>query len=212
MLLLTRCWALVFQASSVLKALTTPLASNSIPNTVAVYGLHWQPETAVPGSPASAGPVFTRGLLAPPAPDIDPPTICSPGHGPLFSARMIYQVHLLLVLIAATLVVYVLGTLLLCLVQVRKWRRWEGEHLASAAWDEGRAGAHHQPQEDPNGAWRHEGGGSGLPHAVKALVAVLTVDLCCPPVSRTVFNNVRLLFIDRLGLGGSFDMASFVER
>jgi hypothetical protein len=43
---------------------------------------------------------------------------CEEGKQPLFSAYMIYQVHLFIFLLAVTHVVYVAGTLLVCLFQV----------------------------------------------------------------------------------------------
>lgn len=46
---------------------------------------------------------------------------CPKGQQALFSAYMIYQVHLFIFLLAVIHVIYVAGTLLVCLAQVRGW-------------------------------------------------------------------------------------------
>jgi hypothetical protein len=65
--------------------------------------------------PAPPARRLTPSLVAPQ----DTANYCAEGKQPLFSAYMIYQVHLLIFLFAVIHVVYVAGTLLVCLVQVR---------------------------------------------------------------------------------------------
>jgi hypothetical protein len=95
-----------------------PAPPRSIPNSVAAYGLHWYPEKSLPPYSADDGPGYGRRLLAPPPGAGEAKPTCPEGQAQLFSAHMIYQVHLLLFLIAVTLAVYVAGTLLLCLMRV----------------------------------------------------------------------------------------------
>jgi hypothetical protein len=55
-------------------------------------------------------------------------------------------------------------------------------------------------------------GSSGLAHAGRVALAVVTSDLVFSPVTRAVYYSLRLLFIARLNLDQSFDFAAFVER
>ncbi|KIZ07029.1 MLO-like protein 12 [Monoraphidium neglectum] len=234
--------------SMLLTAVQGSMLKICIPDGVAAYGLNWKPQSKVPvfidesieystsymEDEASKDGRRLLGLLGrhllggPPKGDYNK---CGKGRQPLFSAYMMHQVHLLIFLFAVVHVLYVFGTLMICLVQIRQWRRWEAEAPAADAFlrmSDITAPSPRAPPSRAGGGARAERatrrarasakalwvrvGSSGLAHAGRVALAVVTSDLVFSPVTRAVYYSLRLLFIARLNLDQSFDFAAFVER
>ncbi|KAI8476523.1 MAG: Mlo family-domain-containing protein [Monoraphidium minutum] len=237
--------------SMLLTAVQDSMLKICIPDAVARYGLHWTPDPLEEVTKSKASAYSSsymkdeaskgRHLLAG-APKSDY-NACSTGNQPLFSAYMIYQVHIPIFLFALTVVhiliflfavvhvLYVFGTLMVCLVQIRQWRHWEEEAPAADAFlrISNQPTTPHTPNTPRGGGGAHPGvtlrrarrsakalwtkiGTSRFSHAWHMAVAVVTTDLFFSPVTRAVYYSLRLMFIDRLGLDYSFDFAAFIER
>lgn len=217
---------------------------NSIPDTVARYGLHWYPDPLKTYDDDSYPAAAAKGATAKDAAAAKDASgssgrrllggapggaanYCEKGTQPLFSAYVIYQVHLLIFLLATVHVIYVTVTLMLSLVQVRQWHHWETEAPSADVFLRA-SGATATPRGLPSGAakptralrraresakklWARVGT-NRFTHSLRVALAAVTTDLVVSPVTRTVYYALRLMFIDRLSLDHSFNFSQFLER
>jgi hypothetical protein len=90
-------------------------------------------------------------------------------------------------------------------LQVHEWSKWEAEIQASQA-DAKR-------QLLPLDSRLHrEIEGDSVKHAAAIAVGMFTRDLFRSPVTKAVYKNLRIMFIERMHFDYEFDFGTFINR